>query len=194
MPQASDLLKTNIRQAVETFEQLGALGTEIDRAADLLVQRLKAGHKLLICGNGGSSADASHIAAEFVGRFVHERRGFPAIALTDAPGTLTAVSNDYGFDHVFARQIEALGNPNDVLIAISTSGNSPNILNAIHTAKTQGLSIIALLGRDGGKAKGLADIDLIAPHTTTARIQEAHQLLYHTLCEAVDNALSEQPR
>ena len=187
--QAQDILNANIAEAVKNAQQLSEHGEALDQAVQLIAKALTTGHKLLICGNGGSAADASHIAAEIVGRFVKERRGYAAIALSDSPGTLTAVSNDYGFDSVFARQVEAYGQPGDVLLAISTSGNSPNVLQAIEQAKKMKLSTITLLGKDGGRAGGRADVEFIIRHPVTARVQEAHQLLYHSLCEALDVVL-----
>lgn len=186
---AKDILDANIADAVQTLQSLGAHGEAIEQAGKILADCLMRGNKLLVCGNGGSSADASHIVAEFVGRFVKERRGYPAIALSDAAGTLTAISNDYGYDSVFARQVEAYGQAGDVLLAISTSGNSANVVSALTAANKLSLNSIALLGRDGGKSKGLATVEMIVDHPTTARIQEAHQLLYHTLCQIVDDAL-----
>jgi len=186
---ADDILNANIADATRVFQDLSAHGPALARAAKLLSDCLLGGHKLLACGNGGSSADASHIVAEIVGRFIDDRKGFPAIALNDPTGVLTAVGNDYGFDHVFARQVEALGQPGDVLLAISTSGNSANILHALEEADKTGLATIALLGKDGGKARGRATVEMIVDETVTARIQEAHQLLYHSLCQAVDQAL-----
>lgn len=188
-PDAQDILNANLADAISTFRGLGEHGPALQRAAKLLTECLLNGHKLLVCGNGGSSADASHIAAEIVGRFVEERRGYAAIALGDSPGILTAVSNDYGFDEVFARQVEALGRPGDALLAITTSGNSPNVLRALEAANKMGLTTIALLGRDGGRARGLATVEFVVRATVTARIQEAHQLLYHSLCGAIDSAL-----
>ena len=186
---AKEILSANLAEAVNTFQALIEHGEALGRAASLIADALKAGHTLLICGNGGSAADASHIAAEIVGRFVKERRGYAAIALSDSPAALTAISNDYGFDQVFARQVEAFGRAGDVLLAISTSGNSPNVLAAMAQAKRTGLSIVTLLGKDGGKAKGVADVEMIVRNPVTARVQEAHQLLYHSLCEALDVAL-----
>ena len=186
---AADILNANIADAVATFQTLSEHGESLRRATQLLAECLLGGHKLLICGNGGSAADASHIAAEIVGRFVKERRGYAAIALGDSPGTLTAVGNDYGFDNVFARQVEAYGQPGDVFMGITTSGNSPNILRALEQARALGLASIMLLGRDGGRARGLGTIEFIVRQDVTARIQEAHQVLYHSLCQALDMVL-----
>lgn len=191
-PNTSDILNANIADAVHVFEGLREYGPALQRAAEMLTECLLNGHKLLVCGNGGSAADASHIAAEIVGRFVEERRGYTAIALSDSPGIITAVSNDYGFDEAFARQVEAMGRPGDVLLAITTSGNSPNVRRALQAANRLGMKSIALLGRDGGAARGLATVEFIVRTTVTARIQEAHQLLYHSLCAAIDPALKGQ--
>lgn len=191
-PNAPDILHANIADAIDVFEGLREHGPALQRAAELLIECLLNGRKLLVCGNGGSSADASHIAAEIVGRFVLERKGYTAIALSDSPGIITAVSNDYGFDEVFARQVEAMGRPGDVLLAITTSGNSPNVRRALEAANKLGLKSIAMLGRDGGAARGMATVELIVRTTVTARIQEAHQMLYHSLCAAIDPALKGQ--
>lgn len=191
MPQdhANDILNQNIADATRTFTALSEHGPALSHAVEVLTQCLLGGHKLLACGNGGSSADASHIVAEIVGRFVKERPGYPAIALSDPTGILTAVANDYGFDNVFARQVQALGQPGDVLLVISTSGNSGNILRALDEADKIGIQTIALLGKDGGKARGRAMIEIIVQESVTARVQEAHQLLYHSLCEGLDRLL-----
>ncbi len=186
---ANNILNANITDAVRTFTNLTAHGPALDRAARLVADCLLGGHKLLVCGNGGSSADATHIVTEIVGRFVQERKGYPAIALSDSVGVLTAVSNDYGFDNVYARQVEAFGQAGDVLLVITTSGNSPNILRALEVAGDLDIASVALLGRDGGKAKGQATIELIVDELVTARIQEAHQLLYHSLCQTLDSVL-----
>jgi D-sedoheptulose 7-phosphate isomerase len=186
---AENILNANITAATRTFAGLSTHGPALVRAIDLLTGCLTSGHKLLACGNGGSSADASHIVAEIVGRFVDDRRGYPAIALSDPTGVLTAVGNDYGFDHIFARQVEAHGRRGDVLLVISTSGNSENIVRALEAADKIGISSIALLGKDGGKARGRATVEMIVDEQVTARVQEAHQLLYHSLCEGVDRAL-----
>ncbi len=172
-----------------TFQSLQTLEPLVVQAGELISNALKDGHKVLVCGNGGSAADASHLATEFVVRYVKDRRPYPAIALTESGSTLTAASNDYDYDQVFARQVWALGKRGDVLIAFSTSGKSPSILHALDQAKKSGLGSISLLGRDGGPAKGKATIDLIVPNDSTARIQEAHTLLIHALCEMVEATL-----
>ena len=152
---------------------------------------LRAGGKLLFFGNGGSAADAQHLAAEFVGRFVRERAGLPAIALTTDSSILTAVGNDYGFDQIFARQVQALGRPGDVAIAISTSGNSPNIIEGVKAARKGYLKTIGLSGKDGGLLAAEADVVITIASTSTARIQECHITIGHLLCELTEEALAE---
>jgi D-sedoheptulose 7-phosphate isomerase len=154
--------------------------------ADDMAERLKRGGRVLVCGNGGSAADAQHLAAELSGRYLKERRALAGIALTTDTSALTAIGNDYGFDQIFSRQVEALGRPGDLLIGISTSGNSPNVIRAVATAKELGLHTLGLLGRDGGKLAGLMHDVLVVPSTVTARIQEIHQMIYHFWCEALD--------
>ncbi len=164
----------------------------IARAATIMTHCLLQGGKILSCGNGGSAADAQHFSSELLNRFVRERRGLPAIALTTDSSTLTSIANDYAFERVFARQIEALGRANDVLLAISTSGNSANILQAVITAHQQNMSVIALTGGTGGKLSELLrteeDIEIRVPSTVTARIQEVHLLVIHSLCGLIDKA------
>ena len=157
----------------------------VAQAADM-AERLKRGCRILVCGNGGSAADAQHFAAELSGRYVKERRALAGIALTVDTSALTAIGNDYGFDRVFSRQVEALGRPGDLLVGISTSGNSPNVILAVEAAKELGLRTLGLLGRDGGKLKGLVDDALVVPSPVTARIQELHLMTYHFWCEAID--------
>ena len=155
------------------------------QAADM-AERLKRGCRILICGNGGSAADAQHFAAELSGRYVKERRALAGIALTVDSSALTAIGNDYGFDRVFSRQVEALGRPGDLLVGISTSGNSPNVIHAVAAARELGMRTLGLLGRDGGQLKGLVDDALVVPSAVTARIQEIHMMTYHFWCEAID--------
>jgi D-sedoheptulose 7-phosphate isomerase len=176
------------QQAVQRFFARHA--EEIARAAELLGAALVRGGTVLLCGNGGSAADAQHIAAELTGRFLRERRGLPAVALTTDTSALTAIGNDYGFDRIFARQIEALGRPGDLLVAITTSGASPNVLEAIRAARAREIAVIGLLGRDGGAARALCDVALVVEDGVTARVQEVHILVAHILCEAVDRAFA----
>ncbi len=164
----------------------------IARAGEALAAAIRAGRKALACGNGGSAADSQHFAAEMVGRFERERPGMPAIALTVDTSALTAIANDYDFDRVFSRQVEALGQPGDVLLAISTSGNSRNVIEAMKAAHARGLAVIALTGRDGGamgKMLGPTDHHLNVAHPRTMRVQEIHLLVIHCLCEVVDNVI-----
>lgn len=158
----------------------------LDQAVVLIRQALVQGGKVLVCGNGGSAADAQHFAAEFTGRFEINRPGMPAIALTTDSSALTSIGNDFGFDHIFDRQLQALGRAGDVLLAISTSGNSPNVLRAVEYARANGMGVVGLLGRDGGQIQTLSDVALTIPLQRTARIQEMHILLLHMICEALD--------
>jgi D-sedoheptulose 7-phosphate isomerase len=154
--------------------------------AEDMAERLRRGCKVLVCGNGGSAADAQHFAAELTGRYVRERRALAAVALTTDTSALTALGNDYGYDRVFSRQVEALGRPGDLLIGISTSGNSPNIILAVEMAHSLGMRTLGLLGKDGGKLKTLVDDPLVVPSAVTARIQEVHEMVYHFWCEVLD--------
>lgn len=170
--------------AVETMVE------PLTRAAQLIAASLAAGRTLLVCGNGGSAADAQHIAAEFVGRYLKERAPMPALALHANTSVLTAVGNDYGFDEVFARQVWAHGHEGGVLLAISTSGKSPNVLRAVEAARTLGMTVIGLSGGDGGPLAAACDVCLTVPVSSTPRVQEMHILLAHTLCGLVEDALS----
>ena len=185
-------MKHYIQESIDTkkaiLEDEGILSAIAD-GINLIVDCFNSGSKILIAGNGGSAADAQHFAAEFVGRFKHERRGYPAIALTTDSSIMTAWSNDYHFDSVFERKVEALGNRGDILIVFSTSGNSKNILKAIHKAHEQDLKTIALLGCNGGGMKGLAYVEIIVPSDNTPRIQEAHVMLLHIIAEEVEARL-----
>ncbi len=175
--------------AAETIRAQRPLEAAFLAACDLVAGAFRSGGKLLACGNGGSAADSAHLTAEFTGRFLRDRVPYPAICLSAETSLVTAVANDYGYDEVFARQVHAFARPGDVLLAITTSGNSPNVLRALDSARTVGISSIALLGRDGGQACGLADVELIVRHAETARIQEAHKVLIHGLCSRVESLL-----
>ena len=190
MRNSSEILKSSIDAATKTLEALLSLKTELDKAAGLVERCLHGGNKLLICGNGGSAADAAHFTTELVVRFVQDRPAYPAICLTGDGGLLTAAGNDYGFDEIFARQVAALGMENDLLVCLTTSGKSKNIKRALEEAKSRKLKTIAFLGRDGGSTIGLADVDLLVPGDSTARIQEAHKLLLHVLCEIIETRLA----
>lgn len=169
-----------------------ALAPAIARAGTLMVRALRDDHKLLSCGNGGSAADAQHFAAELLNRFEMERPPLAAVALTTDTSTLTSIANDYSYDDVFAKQVAGLGRPGDVLLAISTSGNSGNVLRAVQTARDIGIAIVALTGRDGGSigaALAGGDVEIRVPAESTARIQEVHLLVLHCLCDLIDGAL-----
>jgi len=162
----------------------------IAAAAQAVIDAFKSGHKLFFCGNGGSAADSQHIAAEFIGRFQKERAAWPAIALTTDTSALTALGNDYTFDIVFSRQLQALGREGDVLIGISTSGNSKNVLEAVKQAKAMGIKTIGVTGGSGGQLASLSDIAIVAASSKTSRIQESHLVIFHAICEIVENTLT----
>jgi phosphoheptose isomerase len=186
---AHQVLTTNIADARAVLQQLADLEGQVEAAAAMIAEALLLGHKLLACGNGGSAADASHLTTEFVGRFERERRAYPAISLATHGGDLTAISNDYSFADLFARQVQAYGKPGDALVVFTTSGNSENIFRALVAAKDLKLKTIAFLGRDGGECAGFADVELLVRAKTTARIQEGHKFLLHTICELVEEQL-----
>jgi phosphoheptose isomerase len=181
--------KKALTDAAATINGLAALEEPFRRAVQVVLDCLLAGNKLLICGNGGSASDATHLATEFLCRFQGDRRPYPAISLTTNGELITAISNDYAFEEIFARQIQGLAQKGDVLIAFTTSGKSKNVSRALEEAKRLGIQSICFLGRDGGFTKGLATIDLLVQGPNTARIQEAQKLLYHILCEMVDEKL-----
>ena len=190
MRNSSKILKRAIVAANQTLQSLFDLDAHVAKASELIEKSLRAGNKLLVCGNGGSAADASHFATEFVVRFTKDRPAYPAICLSGDGGLLTAAGNDYGFDEVFARQVAAFGLQSDVLICLTTSGKSRNVERALEEAKAHKLKTIAFLGRDGGSTIGMADVDLLVRSDSTARIQEAHQLLLHVLCETIESRLA----
>ena len=171
------------------FANAKGIKTALTRAACLISDALKNHCKILLCGNGGSAADAQHIAAELVGRFKIERVGLPAIALASNPSVTTAVANDYGADHIFRRQVVAFGQPGDILIAYSTSGTSPNVMSAVEAAQRQHLLIIAMTGAKGLTLRNMADVCIMAPSTDTARIQECHAVAGHIICDLVERDL-----
>jgi len=183
-------IKDSLNDSIAAIGSLFHLEEPLTRAADILRETLLSGHKVLVCGNGGSAADSSHLATELACRFVSDRRPYPALCLASDGGLMTAIGNDYSFAELFARQVAAFGAQGDLLIAMTTSGKSQNIRRALEQAKTQGLSTIALLGRDGGFCRGLADLEILVPHHTTARIQEAHKVIIHLLCEIVEPDLA----
>jgi phosphoheptose isomerase len=185
-----NLLKSAIANATETLQSLEKLEQSVNQAAALIVDCLTKGNKLLVCGNGGSAADGADFCTEFACRFAEDRRPYPAMNLAEGGSLITATGNDYGFEEIFARQIRAFGTGGDVLIAISTSGKSKNIRRALEEGKSRGLKTIALLGRDGGSTREIAEIDLIVAGRSTARIQEAHKFLLHVLCEICEGRLT----
>ena len=191
-------LKKHFDEGIELRRRMAeTMPAELARAGEALAQALKSGKKVLSCGNGGSAADSQHFAAEMVGRFERERAGLPGIALTTDTSALTAIANDYDFDRVFSRQVEALGQPGDFLLGISTSGNSKNVIAAIGSAQARGMRVIALTGRDGGgMGRMLRDDDfhLNVEHPRTMRVQEIHLLAVHCLCEVVDNVIFGEKR
>jgi D-sedoheptulose 7-phosphate isomerase len=166
---------------------IDTLQGDIEKACEMMTTTLKNGNKVLFAGNGGSAGDAQHLAAELTGRFVKERKALPGIALTVDTSAITAIANDYHYDRVFARQVEAFAKPGDLFIGISTSGNSQGILNAFETATQYGCKTLGLSGRDGGKMTGVCDLNIIVPSNATARIQEMHILIGHIMCQAVDD-------
>jgi len=182
-------LQRAIEDSVTTLRSLAPLEKPLDRAAQMVLRCLTSGHKLLVCGNGGSASDATHLASEFLCRFVEDRRPYPALSLTAGGEFMTAVCNDYHADEIFARQIWGLAEKGDVLIALTTSGKSRNVLRALAEAKRKGIESICFLGRDGGFTKGVATLDLLVPGDKTARIQEGQKLLMHVLCEMVEDKL-----
>ena len=187
---SSHVLQTALGDAAKSLESIGRLEEEIKKAASAIAESLRAGNKILACGNGGSAADAADFCTEFACRFIQDRRPYPALNLSQGGSLVTATGNDYGFEEIFARQIAAFGKPGDVLIAITTSGKSANIRRAIEEGKSRKLRTIALLGRDGGTCKHIADIDLIVGGDSTARIQEGHKFILHVLCEIVEPSLA----
>ncbi len=183
---SNTLLDDSIQATVRCLESLRQIRSEIDRAAELILKTVRSGNKLLICGNGGSAAEAQHFSTELVGRYFKNRRSLPSVALNADGSLLSCIGNDYGYDSVFSRQIEGLAKPGDIVIGITSSGNSANIIAALNTAKKMGLESISFLGRGGGKAKGLATVDLIIPGDSGRAAQEAHLFLVHHFCDLID--------
>ena len=175
----NDTIKNFMNNQIKTLEEI----------INITLQVIKNGNKILICGNGGSAADSQHFAAEFVGRYKQDRNPLPAIALTTDTSLITAISNDYGYDLIFSRQVDALGEEGDILFAISTSGNSKNVIKAVISAKKKKMITVGLLGKDGGKLKSLVDYPIIVPSYNTPRIQEVHQIIIHSICEEVEKGV-----
>jgi len=180
------MLNKCLNEHIEVANKMKNLLNLIKEAGDICIEALEKGNKIMLCGNGGSAADAQHIAAELSGRFKKERAPLAGVALTTDTSALTAISNDYGYEYVFSRQVEAIGKKGDILIAISTSGNSKNIINAINSAKRIGIKVITLIGKDGGEMKNLGDINIIVPSNNTPRIQEMHIMIGHMICALID--------
>ena len=181
------IIKQELNEHLITLDAtMKSIGSALEVAANICIDSLKQGGKILIFGNGGSAADAQHIAAELVGRYKLERKGLSAIALSTDTSSLTAIANDYGYEHVFDRQIEALANPEDVAVGISTSGNSSNVINALQLAKNIGCKSIGLSGKSGGNMNKLCDVNLVIPAKDTARIQEMHILVGHIICHLIE--------
>jgi D-sedoheptulose 7-phosphate isomerase len=184
------LFLDRLQEHLNTFNALQDYAGTFQAIAERMAEAIRTGHKVCFMGNGGSAADAQHLAAELVGRFQRERRGLPSLAFTTDSSVLTAIANDYGFDQLFARQIESLCQPGDVVVGISTSGNSPNVLLGISRAKELGLATVGLAGKDGGQLARLADQCLTVPSPKAARTQEAHIFIGHCLCEAIEESLN----
>jgi D-sedoheptulose 7-phosphate isomerase len=184
------LLQNLVADSCKTLQSLVQQEEIFSQIAAAVVTSLRSGGKLLTCGNGGSAADAMHLSEELVGRYNRNRQSMPAICLSADPTLLTCISNDFGYDQVFARQVEGLGQPQDVLVCFTSSGNSVNIICAIEMARKKGVRSIAFLGKGGGKTKGLADLELIVASSDTARVQEAHNLLFHALLEVIERELA----
>jgi D-sedoheptulose 7-phosphate isomerase len=186
-----NILRTNIERSVEVHSRLlEACLADMTVAADALIQAYRSGRKALFFGNGGSAADAQHLAAEFLGRYLRERSPMPAVALHANTSAMTAIANDYGYEHVFSRQLQALAVAGDVAVAISTSGNSQSVLEAITVARQMGVYTIGLTGGSGGRMRGMVDVLIAAPSNETPRIQECHILVGHALCDAVEQAVA----
>jgi D-sedoheptulose 7-phosphate isomerase len=190
-----NLIRQQLDESITSKQNLLQLSETIVQAGELLANCIQRGNKILCCGNGGSASDAQHFAAELVGRYVKERPGMPAICLNTDTSALTAIGNDYGYDQVFARQIQALGQANDVLLAITTSGNSENIIRAIEAAHIKQMQVLVLTGKGGGRLKDYllpSDLQLCVPSNTTSRIQEAHIFMIHCFCEVIDYVCMQQ--
>lgn len=185
----STLFLDNLTEHLKVFATLHHLESDVEAAAVLATETLRSGHKIMFCGNGGSAADSQHLAAELTGRFIEDRRPLAAMALSTDSSALTCIANDYSFADVFERQVRGLGQAGDCLVGISTSGNSENVIRAMKTAREIGVRTIGLLGRSGGKLKAMCDTAIIVPCDSTARIQEAHILIGHTLCGLIERHL-----
>ncbi|MGD0909435.1 MAG: SIS domain-containing protein [Candidatus Acidiferrales bacterium] len=189
-----DILRKNIESSIEVHSRLAeACLPAMTVAANALIAAYLSGHKALFFGNGGSATDAQHLATEFLGRYLRERRPLPAVALHDNASAVTAIANDYGYEHVFSRQLQALAVPGDIAVAISTSGNSPSVIEAVTIARKMGIYTIGLTGASGGRIRGLVDVLIAAPSDETPRVQECHILVGHALCDAVERVITAAP-
>jgi len=186
-----DKIKISIHESSKIILSCEDLVEEIEKTIQIIIDSINTGNKIILFGNGGSAADAQHIAAEFVGRFNIERKSYPAISLTTDTSILTSLSNDYSFEIIFSRQCESIVSKGDVAIGISTSGNSENVLRGLVTSKEKGAKTIALLGNNGGKIKNNVDVSIIVKSVSTPRIQEAHRTIFHIICDMVEKKLSE---
>ena len=185
-----ELIKSELQAHKETIERVIAeLEDPIEQACNMAVETINANHKILFFGNGGSAADAQHLAAELSGRYLKERRGLPGLALTTDTSVITAVGNDYEYDYIFERQVEALAQPGDLLIGISSTGNSNNVVRAFNKGKEIGCKSLGFSGKGGGKMNGNCDLNVVVPSNVTARVQEMHILIGHIICQAIDNAV-----
>ena len=184
------MIKKTLERSTKIIAELSDLSDEINKTANLIITAINKNRKIIIIGNGGSAADAQHIAAEFLGRYKLKRKSIPAIALTSNSSTTTAIANDYDFSNIFSRQCESLVSKGDVVIGISTSGNSENVVKGLRTSKKNGGLTIGLLGNKGGKIKNIVDISLIVKATSIPRIQEAHRVIYHIICEIVEEEVA----
>ena len=185
----NDLIQSEFFSHIDTAEAtLRELVGSIEKAGEMMIDALKSGNKIMLCGNGGSAADAQHFAAELSGRYLEDRDAIACVALTTDTSALTAIGNDFGFEFIFSRQVEALTKNGDILLAISTSGNSQNVINAINVAKSKGCKTIGLSGKDGGAMNDCLDFNIIVPSSSTPRIQEMHLLIEHILCNIIERA------
>ncbi|MBS3150044.1 SIS domain-containing protein [Candidatus Woesearchaeota archaeon] len=184
----TNILEKYIDNVGTILQELKKYNNEVNQASDKIIHALEKGNKVFICGNGGSNCDTQHISAELTGRFLdgRERKGLAAIALPTSLAAVTAIANDYGYEFVFERELQSLSNPGDILIGISTSGNSTNVLNAIKYAKNNNIYVISILGKTGGKIKGLSDIEFVVPSKETGVIQIVHSIIYHAICDKID--------
>lgn len=192
--ETADIFNAAVDEVIVLFGSIRHLVRELRQAATLCISSLTDGHKLLVCGNGGSASEAQHLVGELIGRYKESRIALPAISMTADSTVLTCIANDFCYDDVFARQIHALGKPGDVLVVFSTSGRTRNVIEALKAARRLHLSSIAFLGHDGGLAASLADCALVIPHNSTARIQEGHQFLMHSMMDSIEAVFADAPR